>query len=120
VQQLQKTFQLILSDFRSERKEPIGSSVVSSLSVARKAGPSVSCRKKYLRREISEGVQFLRMDIEWVTKPLESFFFAMIYSNGARPGYLHHFLCAVAKLSEPDKVPETYPMSFFPSEHVRI
>jgi len=57
------------------------------------------------------------MDIEWViecvTKPLESFFFAMIYSNGARPGYLHHFLCAVAKLSKPDKVPETHPMSFF-------
>jgi len=39
----------------------------------------------------------------------------MIYVSGARPCYLYHFLCVVAKLSEPEKVPETPSHVFFSS-----
>lgn len=46
-----------------------------------------------------------RMDVEWVTKPQEDNLdrsVAMIHGNEAFPGFFYHFLCVVAKISEPD------------------
>ena len=62
------------------------------------------------------GMKFPRMDIEWVTKPREENLdrsVAMMYGNEALPGYLYHFLCVVAKISEPNEIPETPAYDFF-------
>jgi len=57
------------------------------------------------------GMQFPRMDVEWVTKPREENLdrsVAMVYGNEAMPGYLYHFLCVVATISQPKDLKE-YP-----------